>query len=267
MRPEDFFIQKGKRFFFTDPFAVAAYVRAHCPREAEGIVAAADSVADQRFMFTLRWDMERTNEPVIFDGDIDWLYQPGDDPEWVYAFNRMRFWICLGQAYALTRDEKYARAFARQMMHWVCTVKQDDPDCAKAWRSIEVGLRLEYWLKAIRYFQGSPAVTGEVIDVFIQSVTEQAEFIMGIWDTYNLMSNWGYWPTMACSWPGRCSPPQNGPGSIGSRLHAVSPPRSACRCTGTGATGSRAPCTTMKSCTASWTWSCWPRAAGSTCPR
>ena len=191
MKPDGFFKQKDKRFFFQDPFSVAEYVREHCPRQAEGVVAAADSVADQHFMFALRWDMERTHEPVVFDGDIDWLHQPGDDPEWVYAFNRMRFWICLGQAYALTRDEKYARAFVRQMKHWVRTVKRDDPACAKAWRSIEVGLRLEYWLKAIRYFEGSPAVTGEVIDVFIQSMTEQAEYIMGIWDTYNLMSNWG----------------------------------------------------------------------------
>mgnify|MGYP000347917177 CR=1 FL=1 len=191
MKPQDFFNQKDKRFFFRDPAKVAAYVGEHCPREAAGDIAAADEVAAQRFMFTLRWDMERTREPVMFDGDIDWLHQPGDDPEWVYAFNRMRFWICLGQAYALTGDEKYAQAFVKQMMHWVGTVKKDDPDCAKAWRSIEVGLRLEYWLKAIQYFKNCPAITGEVIDVFIGSVTEQAEFIMGIWDTYNLMSNWG----------------------------------------------------------------------------
>lgn len=191
MKPDDFFNRKDTRFFFRDPIKVAEYVREHCPREAAGVVAAADEVAAQRFMFALRWDMERTHEPVIFDGDIDWLHQPGDDPEWVYAFNRMRFWICLGQAYALTGDEKYARAFTRQMVHWVRTVSKDDPACEKAWRSIEVGLRLEYWLKAIQYFKNSPSITGEVIDVFIESVTEQAEYIMGIWDTYNLMSNWG----------------------------------------------------------------------------
>lgn len=191
MNPEAFFEQKGKRFFFKDPFAVAEYVRRYCPREAEGIVAAADNVAAQHFMFALRWDMERTHAPVVFEGDIDWLHQPGNDPEWVFAFNRMRFWICLGQAYALTRDEKYAQAFTRQLTHWVRTVKKDDPACEKAWRSIEVGLRLEYWLKAMRYFQASPAITDEVIEAFIQSVTEQAEYIMGIWNTYNLMSNWG----------------------------------------------------------------------------
>lgn len=178
-------------FFFEDAANLADYVKEFCPAEAAGVIKAADEVVAQTFLFTLRWDMERTNKPVIFTDEIDWLHQPGDDPEWVYAFNRMRFWICLGQAYALTGDEKYATAFASQMLHWVRTVKQNDPAAAKAWRSIEVGLRLEYWLKAMQYFQKSPAMTADVVETFYASVTEQAEFIMGIWNTYNLMSNWG----------------------------------------------------------------------------
>ena len=191
MNRESFFSQPGRQFFFENPVEVAKYVRANFPRECEGVIAAADDVAGKIFKFNLRWDMERTWSPIVFDGDIDWLHQPAGDPEWVFAFNRMRFWIVLGQAYALTGDEKYAEAFASQLCHWVRTVKADDPACAKAWRSIEVGLRLEYWLKAVRYFAGSPALTEEVIDLFIQSVTEQAEFIMGVWNSYNIMSNWG----------------------------------------------------------------------------
>ena len=116
---------------------------------------------------------------------------PKDDPEWVYALNRMRFWICLGQAYALTGNEKYARAFADQMTHWVKTVRRDDPACAKAWRSIEAGLRMEYWCKAMSYFDGSPSVSESARELFRQSVADHAEFIMGTWNSYNLMSNWG----------------------------------------------------------------------------
>ena len=191
MNPKLLFEQPGKRFFFDDSYKIAQYVYKNCPNEAKEVIAAADEVAAQRFRFALRWDMERTNKPVVFEKDIEWLYQPGDDPEWVFAFNRMRFWICLGQAYALTYDEKYAYAFVKQLIHWVYHVKKEDPTCDKAWRSIEVGFRLEYWLKAMQYFKGSPAITDEVADIFTGSIIEQAEFIMGIWNGYNIMSNWG----------------------------------------------------------------------------
>ncbi|MEF2071096.1 alginate lyase family protein [Consotaella aegiceratis] len=193
MDPNVFFHQ-DKRFFMAgaeDRDRIAAYVREHCAEDLEKIFVVADDVANKSFLFNLRWDMERTYTPVVFDGAIDWLHQPGDDPEWIFAFNRMRFWICLGQAYAVTKDEKYARAFAEQLVSWIDTVKRDDPRCEKAWRSIEAGLRLEYWLKAMAYFEGSAAITPEVMEKFIASVTEHAEFIMGVWNSYNLMSNWG----------------------------------------------------------------------------
>ena len=186
-----FFNQPGKHFFFRDPVKIAEYAQAHYPADCERTIKNADDVAENRFLFNLRWDMERTLEPVIFTSDIDWLYQPGDDPEWIYAFNRMRFWICLGQAYTFTHDEKYAQSFAKQLCHWIKTVRPDDPKCEKAWRSIEVGLRLEYWLKAICYFEDSPIVDDTVIELFCKSITEHAEFLMKIWNPYNLMSNWG----------------------------------------------------------------------------
>jgi hypothetical protein len=54
-----------------------------------------------------------------------------------------------------------------------------------------VGLRLEYWLKAMQCFIHSPSITEGDYDLFIESVTEQAEFMMGVWNPYNLVSNWG----------------------------------------------------------------------------
>lgn len=190
MDPKQFFDQ-DRHTFFDDRAAAAEYVKAHCREELETVLRIADLAAESKFVFQLRWDMEQTHVPEVFDGPIDWLRQPGDDPEFVYAFNRMRFWPCLGQAYAVTGDEKYARAFAEQLVHWVDTVRRDDPACEKAWRTIEAGIRMENWCKAMRYFEGSPAITQEVMDKFIWSLTDHAEYIMGVWNTFNLMSNWG----------------------------------------------------------------------------
>lgn len=190
MKPERFFDQ-GKFFFFDDKTSIAEDVRTYEKDEVAKIIGIANGVVEQTYIFSLRWDMERTHIPVHFDGEIDWVYQPSDDSEWVFAFNRMNFFICLGQAYVITGNEKYAKAFADQLCHWVRTVKKDDPHYSKAWRSIEVGLRMEYWIKAIQYFEGSPFITELVVDTFITSVTEHAEHLMGIWDSYHLMSNWG----------------------------------------------------------------------------
>lgn len=190
MDPKQFF-EQNRRAFFDDRAAAAEYVQANCREDLDHVLHIADLAAENKFLFQLRWDLEQTVVPEVFEGPIDWLRQPGNDPEFIYAFNRMRFWICLGQAYAATGGEKYAKAFADQLVHWVDHIRRDDPACAQAWRTIEAGFRMVYWCKAMRYFEGSPYITQEVMDKFITSLTDHAEYIMGVWNSYNLMSNWG----------------------------------------------------------------------------
>ncbi len=190
MKRENYFSQ-SRIAFLDEPAGIARYVWKYEKDEAENIIKIADDVVAQSFLFNLRWDMERTQKPVVFENAIDWLFQPGDDSEWIFAFNRMRFWICLGQAYALTGKEKYAQAFASQLCDWVHSVKRSNPAHAKAWRSIEAGLRMEYWAKAMQYFRDSESITEEVIDIYLSSIQEHAEFLYSVWDSYHLMSNWG----------------------------------------------------------------------------
>ncbi len=163
----------------------------NCPKEVNEILQVADDVCQQSFLFNLRWDMERTYEAVRFEDQINWLYMPDDDPEWIYAFNRHRFFICLGQAYAMTKDEKYAKAFVHQVCDWIDRVKREDKNCQLAWRTIEAGLRLEYWLKAFCYFENSAYLTDEVCVKFFKSITDHAEYLMEVYDSFRLMSNWG----------------------------------------------------------------------------
>ncbi|MDC7229090.1 MAG: alginate lyase family protein [Sphaerochaetaceae bacterium] len=188
---KDTYFSNWRICFLDDPKQVAAYLWQHEKEEAEIIIATAEEIVQQSFLFNQRWDMERTSEPVVFPHDIDWLYQPSDDSEWVYAFNRMRFWITLGQAYALTSNEQYAEAFASQLCHWVKNVRRSDPKSQKAWRSIEAGLRMEYWIKAMQYFKESPSITESVLETFLSSIADHAEFLYSVWDSYHLMSNWG----------------------------------------------------------------------------
>ena len=191
MTKDEFF--QDRRFFFdtAEIKETAEYALRYSPEEASKVLKTADDAAAQRYMFTLRWDLEQTSVPVVFNDEIDWLRQPGDDAEFVYAFNRMRHWICYGEAYAMTGDEKYAKAFVKELLSWTGNVKRSDKKAQKAWRSIEAGFRMEYWSKAIQFFRDSENLTEEAIDAFYESMKDHAEYIMGVWDSYNRISNWG----------------------------------------------------------------------------
>ena len=104
MTKQEFFSRGNEYFFFDDPAAVAEYCKTYWPEDCAHIIRVADEVCRNYFLFDLEHDMERTWEPVIFDpeGDVDWEYRPGNDPEFTFQFNRHRFFICLGQAYWLS---------------------------------------------------------------------------------------------------------------------------------------------------------------------
>jgi len=187
-------------FFETDEIAsISHYVKENCPEEVAEVIKKADETAENTFIFNCRWDLESTFFPVKFpvssgaqsDARIDWLYQPKDDPEWTYALNRMRYWICLGQAYAITGEEKYPQTFVRQLTDWVENVKLTDRESAPAWRTIEAGFRLEYWIKAWQYMKLSPSVTDKGREIFFNSVAEHADYIIRSYNDFNRISNWG----------------------------------------------------------------------------
>lgn len=191
MTKQEFFHRPNKRFFIEDLAKTAAYAKSVDPEAAAHAIQTADNVASQCFLFDARWDMERTYEPVSFGGQIDWLYQPQDDPEWCYQMNRHRYWISLGQAYAMTGKEQYALAFAAQLRDWVARVARQESKNAAAWRAIEAGLRLEYWLKAFCYFENSSILTDEFCGLFEAAVIDHAEFLMEANSSFQLVSNWG----------------------------------------------------------------------------
>ncbi len=193
MTKREFFARGNEAFFFDDPGAVAAYCRKHWPEDCAHIIRVADEVCRNYFLFDLDHDLERTWEPVAFDpeGEVDWEYRPGNDPEFSYQFNRHRFFICLGQAYWLTGEERYAYHFFRLLMSWIRNIKRTPETEKTTWRILETGIRGEYWVKAIRYFKDSPYMTDEIADAFYQCLREHAEYIIQMHSPYRYMSNWG----------------------------------------------------------------------------
>lgn len=168
----------------------AEFCRNNWKEETEHILRVADEVCENYFLFDMPWDMERTVEPVIFKDKIDWNYIPGDDREFTWQFNRHRYFIILGQAYQLTGDKKYVKNFVRLMKDWIENVPYNKTSKATMWRSLEVGLRGEYWTLAMELFDGAEELS-EVKDLYIESLKLHGKILMETHSEWSVFGNWG----------------------------------------------------------------------------
>ncbi|MCX4366665.1 MAG: hypothetical protein OSJ67_01550 [Clostridia bacterium] len=50
---------------------ITAYCKKYWSDNVKKTIKIADDVCDNTFVFEMPWDMERTDEPTHFDGDID----------------------------------------------------------------------------------------------------------------------------------------------------------------------------------------------------
>ena len=125
--------------------------------------------------------------PHFCGDDINWNSRPVSDKEWVWQLNRMYFWNSMSKVYAQTQDEKYATAWAEQLIDW--TIKNPrDEEHKYAWRSIEAGIRGYSWTGLFQRFVDSPHFTTEVLVAFLNSCYDHAEYLMTV---YRSGSNWG----------------------------------------------------------------------------
>jgi len=174
-----------------DKEVLAEYIKKEFPQEVEETFNVAEEVAEKKFLFRHNWDMEKTNIPVKFEGDIDWEHILNSDPEWMWVINRQRFWISLGQAYFLSGDEKYARVFTEQLCHWIDSNPTPEGRQMKGWRRIEAGIRGEHWSKAFHLLKGSEGFTEEVLEKFLLSIHTHGEYLVSEFNPHSNVSNWG----------------------------------------------------------------------------
>ncbi|HIX15531.1 MAG TPA: heparinase II/III family protein [Candidatus Hungatella pullicola] len=162
------------------------------PEACDRSIRTADQLCEKTFLFQLPWDMEQTQEPVSFSDEIQWDFLFHGDQEFIFQMNRHRYWICLGQAYALTGDEKYAECFVTQLMDWISRVPYGDDKQKTTWRTLEAGLRGDYWIRAMAFFTDSSKVTENVWQTFFEALRVHGEYLynnpkLG----FSRKSNWG----------------------------------------------------------------------------
>jgi hypothetical protein len=159
--------------------------------EVNQTLRVADQVINKTFIFRYDWDMEKTNIPYQFKGDIDWKVIPNGDEEWCFMLNRHRFWIDLGKAYLLSGNEKYARTFVKQITQWIDSNPLDDKSKKMTWRRIEAGIRCENWIKSFEYFKNSKQITPKFLSKFLNSLYQHGTYLNSSYSNFSKTSNWG----------------------------------------------------------------------------
>lgn len=191
MEKKVFYDRLRDTFGVEDAAAVSRYCREHWQEETEHVLRTAEDACRNRFMFDFPWDMERTWEPVSFGKEIDWSLIPFGDREFLWQFNRHRFLLCLGQAYLLTGEEKYALHYARLLRDWIERVQEGENIDLGPWRTLETGLRAEIWLRSLCMVEGSAEITGQLTELAETSLIRHAERLAEQFQAHKYISNWG----------------------------------------------------------------------------
>lgn len=143
---------------------------------------------------------------VAFGAQIDWRHAPDDLPDFALMLNRHYHWVELAQAYQLTGDSRYLRAFEQQFRSWLAAMPAPDADLrarghqierfhghrrpfAPGWRTIEVGERLrDTWPKILGVCLRQPALSDATLVAMVASMVEQADFLL----EFEGPQNWMY---------------------------------------------------------------------------
>ena len=155
---------------FDQRESLIAELRSRWPRAEAEIVAAADRAVAGNFDLLgfkglsfgdpIDWHLEPVSgkhAPLAHWNSIDYLNaEVCGDKKITWELNRHQHFLRLGQAYWLTGDEKYARAFVTQLNSWM---DQNPPKQGINWASsLEIAFRSISWLWAFHYFKHSPAL-------------------------------------------------------------------------------------------------------------
>lgn len=179
-------------FWCNNPKEAAAQCCLSVSSWCEEQIALADMALEHTFVFTDRYEMERCETPVHFDGPIDWGEVPFADVEWVFAFNRHTFLRHLAHAWLLTGNDSYRQGWIELLSDWIDRVPLDPVSAQGPWRSLESGIRLENWLRALEIFEhaGSP-VPAAVVAKLEACLEVHREHLLASHNDFQRLSNWG----------------------------------------------------------------------------
>ena len=138
--------------------------------------------------------------PQKIGKEIRWNEDPVNYDQWAISLNRHSHWVTLGRAYRQTKDEKYAREFADQLLSWIKAMPvqigqryfqglDDRPGLSSL--SLDAGIRMgQTWIPAYAYFLHSPSFAVDAHIAMLKAFRDHALYLMDP-KHFRSFSNWG----------------------------------------------------------------------------
>lgn len=182
------FRQATAPLLFVDSNSLVGVLPVLSETKRRAIISSADKICEHRFdlLGSAELDLGR---------DIDWHcdFKTGYrwDPLWYrdiripygkadikmpWELSRFSHAITLGQAYVLTKDEKYSREFAAQVNQWI---DENQPQFGVNWNcTMDVAIRACNWIAAYSFFRESPSLDDAFLLKLLKSLYQHGLHIM-----------------------------------------------------------------------------------------
>ncbi len=175
--------------FFGSRERGTSLLRRRFSRECDELIDRADratagrfdllALSDLSFGDPIDWHLEPTSGKrtgAVHWSTIDYLDPSvAGDKKVTWELNRHGHFVTLGQAYVLTGNERYAEAFAAQVLSWL---DANPPRRGINWASsLEASFRSIAWIWALHCFAPSSRLTPSIIWRIIKSLLEHGRYI------------------------------------------------------------------------------------------
>jgi Heparinase II/III N-terminus/Heparinase II/III-like protein len=113
--------------------------------------------------------------PLTYHRDVQLIRDDGSDARVLWELNRLGHLITLGQAYSVTRDEKFTDEFLNQARSWS---EQNPYGLGPNWQcAMEVALRAMNLLVTLELFKTSPQITEQTFTQFLALLDQHGTYI------------------------------------------------------------------------------------------
>ncbi|HKO62555.1 MAG TPA: heparinase II/III family protein [Pyrinomonadaceae bacterium] len=134
----------------------------------------------------INWHLEPVSgkvAPLVHWSEVDYLNpELCGDKKIVWELNRHQYFVKLGQAYSLTKDEAYAECFAKHIESWM---DGNPPKLGVNWASsLEIAFRSIAWIWALQFFRNSTSVSNPTIARVVKVLYLNARHLEDYLSTY-----------------------------------------------------------------------------------
>ena len=119
----------------------------------------------------------------------------GTDIKLPWELSRCQHFILLGEAYDITRDERYAREYCNQIADWI---NNNPVRYGPNWAvTMEVGIRIANWVVVLLYFVKSRELNDVFFATLLKSASEHGQHIMANLENISLITSNHYMGNIA----------------------------------------------------------------------